>query len=515
MIHVTFVPCIWFSLCDTEAHELLMRVALNTKAADLAAQVDCTHDQLTAATRAAALKPLPQFTSCCPGWINWVEINRPDLLPHLSTTKSPQMMLGAVAKRGLFPKSKTLNSPRKPMRSVSLTELESVKDLAGADGKASEVRSDGNVVGADQIYGQGSFATGDEDLYVVSVMPCTAKKDEALRPSMSADVDAVITTRELARMIRAKRIPFASLSNEGQFDSPLGESTGAAAIFGASGGVMEAALRTASFVLSQQTRKAKIDAGEISATLPPPASVPLDFPSLRGVLPGVKTAMIAGVGEVAVCNGIASAQKLLSTNEWKDRFLAIEVMTCVGGCLGGGGEPKSEEADILQRRAAGIYEIDKKYPKRSSHENNQVLRLYDELLEKPLSHTSERLLHTSFAERHSARDLLGKFLGAVDRRDGVAAAALFTSGQESSSCVWHTNSDLGDITGRDKIADFIRHTLPPNKKGPLMTRHRFENPASGMVVLTPQGERVTFEVKTEGSGSKLKIVSLTRLVTPY
>jgi len=143
---------------------------------------------------------LPLFTSCCPGWINYVELHRPDLIPHLSTTKSPQQMHGAISKSG--PIAKTL-------------------------------ASEGN----------------DEEPYVVSIMPCTAKKDEAVRPGVRGDIDAVLTTRELAKMIRHRKIPFASLGNDGQYDSPMGESSGAAAIFGASGGVLEAALRTAADAL--------------------------------------------------------------------------------------------------------------------------------------------------------------------------------------------------------------------------------------------------------------------------
>jgi NADH-quinone oxidoreductase subunit G len=150
-------------------------------------------------------------------------------------------------------------------------------------------------------------------------MPCTAKKDEALRPTVRGDIDAVLTTRELARMIRARRIPFASLPNEARFDSPLGESTGAAQIFGASGGVLEAALRTAAHMAGLR-------------------DAPLEFKGVRGVAEGVKTAVVPGVGEVAAVSGIRAAQRLLADDEWRRRFVMIEVMACVGGCLGGGGE---------------------------------------------------------------------------------------------------------------------------------------------------------------------------------
>ena len=153
--------------------------------------------------RLTSQETLPLFTSCCPGWVNWVEINRPELLPHLSTTKSPQQMHGAITKRGGFARS---------------------------------LRSE--------------FAGERTEPYVVSVMPCTAKKDEAMRPGMSGDVDHVLTTRELARMIRSRGIAFGALAQDGRFDDPLGASTGAGQIFGASGGVMEAMVRTVSHLIA-------------------------------------------------------------------------------------------------------------------------------------------------------------------------------------------------------------------------------------------------------------------------
>ena len=246
---------------------------------------------------------LPIFTSCCPGWVNWVEINRPDLLPHLSTTKSPQQMHGALTKRGRFARS----------------------------------------LGGD-------FAQGRAEPYVVSVMPCTAKKDEAARPGMSEDVDRALTTRELARMIRARGIAFGALAEDGVFDSPLGASTGAAQIFGASGGVMEAMVRTATHLLGRED------------------SLSLDWKELRGVEGGIRAAQVPGVGKVAVCNGIAAAQRLVAGETWREEFVAIEVMACVGGCLGGGGEPKSDDPQILQKRARAIYELDRQAPRRRSHE---------------------------------------------------------------------------------------------------------------------------------------------------
>jgi len=252
-------------------------------------------------------KSLPLFTSCCPGWVNWVEINRPDLLSHLSTTKSPTQMHGALTKRGPF--ARTLGP---------------------------------------------EFAEGNTEPYVVSVMPCTAKKDEAVRPGVSGDIDHVLTTRELARMIRARGIAFSALSEEGEFDNPLGESTGAGQIFGASGGVMEAMVRTASHFIGEEN------------------SLPLEWHQLRGVSKGVKTAEIPEIGKVAICNGIAAAQGMLETETWRDEYVAIEVMACVGGCLGGGGEPKSEDPLVLEKRMQAIYSIDKNVPRRRSYENQNI-----------------------------------------------------------------------------------------------------------------------------------------------
>ncbi|WP_455217650.1 [FeFe] hydrogenase, group A, partial [Kaarinaea lacus] len=303
---------------------------------------------------------LPIFTSCCPGWVNWVEINRPDLLRQLSTTKSPQQMHGALTKRGAFARS----------------------------------------LGPE-------FAEGKTEPYVVSVMPCTAKKDESVRPGVSGDVDHVVTTRELARMIRARGIAFSALPEDGAFDNPLGESTGAGQIFGASGGVMEAMVRTASHF--------------IGATEP----LPLEWHQLRGVGTGLKEADVPGIGKVAICNGIAAAQRLLEEEAWRSEYVAIEVMACVGGCLGGGGEPKSMDPQVLEKRMQGIYQIDSNVPRRRSYENEDIQKLYATELQAPNSPKAHALLHTSYAARHSKRLLLMRFLDSVDRRDGKSAATLF------------------------------------------------------------------------------------------
>jgi NADH-quinone oxidoreductase subunit G len=370
---------------------------------------------------------LPLFTSCCPGWVNWVELNRPDLLPHLSTTKSPQQMHGAIAKRSGFARS----------------------------------------LGPD-------FAEGRAEPYVVSVMPCTAKKDEAMRPGVSGDVDHVLTTRELARMIRSRGIAFGALSEDGHFDSPLGESTGAAQIFGASGGVMEALVRTASHLKGVDNALA------------------LEWEVLRGVRDGVKTAIIPGIGTVAVCNGIAAAQHLLEEEAWRNDYAAIEVMACVGGCLGGGGEPKSLDPDILRKRAAAIYSIDARAPRRRSHENEDVQSLYATELDEPNSPAAHRLLHTHYAPRHSKRSLLMRFLDCVDRRDGAAAARLF-----HPDGIWSTASAFGEIKGAEEIEAFISFKLPPRRYGVKYDRHQMESATSvdDLTVLAPDGSRCSFHLE--------------------
>lgn len=399
-------------------------------------------------TRLRQGKRLPLFTSCCPGWVNWVEINRPDLLPHLSTTKSPAQMHGALTKRGRF--ARTLGD---------------------------------------------EFAAGDAEPYVVSVMPCTAKKDEAMRPGVSGDLDHVLTTRELARMIRARGIAFGALAEEARFDDPLGESTGAGQIFGASGGVMEAIVRTASHLAGLES------------------SAALEWRQLRGVREGVKAAEIPGIGKVAICNGIAAAQRLLQTDAWREEYVAIEVMACVGGCLGGGGEPKSVDPHVLEKRMRAIYEIDHQAPRRRSYENQSVQKLYATDLGEPNSAAAHALLHTSYAARNSNRLLLMRFLDAVDRRDGAGASRLFHP-QGS----WSTASPFGDIRGASNIGSFIETRLPPRKYGPGYARHRMASTADvdDLGVVTPAGERCRFsmEVDTlhEDGRSRTVIKTLVRQV---
>jgi len=374
---------------------------------------------------------LPLFTSCCPGWINYVELHRPDLIPHLSTTKSPQQMHGAISKSG--PLAKML------------------------------------------------AAENDEEPYVVSIMPCTAKKDESVRPGVRGDIDAVLTTRELAKMIRHRNIPFNSLNNDGEYDSPMGESTGAGAIFAASGGVLEAALRTAADALGLK-------------------NAPVEYTGVRGVERGVKTVTVEGVGTVAAVSSIGSAIDLLSNDDWKKQYLMIEVMTCPGGCLGGGGEPKSDDPDILEKRMKSIYSIDTASSKRKSHENMEVQKLYDDMLGKPLSEVSERLLHTTFASRGSARDMLSRFLSAVDHRDGESAANLC-----SNDCIWDTNTDVfGAVCGKDDIKSLIDERLSrgglSRKCGEEWPRHRLASPVEGTDVITPDGSKVHFNISLDGTG---------------
>ncbi len=398
--------------------------------------------------RFQANRELPLFTSCCPGWIHWVELHRPDLLAHLSTTKSPQQMHGALAKRGSFARS----------------------------------------LGAE-------YADGRREPYVVSVMPCTAKKDEAERPGNAGDIDRVITTRELARMIRSRGIAFNALSEDGAFDNPLGASSGAAQIFGASGGVMEAIARAAAHLLGVEDAQ------------------PLDWQAFRGVNEAVKSAEIPGLGRVAVCNGIAAAQQLLKSDHWRDEFVAIEVMACVGGCLGGGGEPKSTDPQVLQKRMRAVYDIDRNNPRRRSFENPEVQALYEQELDRPNSPKAHALLHTSYAMRRSKRLMLMRFLDCVDRRDGAGAAALM-----DPQAIWATASPFGEVHGAAAIAELINQRLPPRGFGPAYVRHRMRcaSDPDDLGVISVNGEHCHFDVDLgtlqESDGSRTVIRRLERHV---
>ena len=283
---------------------------------------------------------LPMITSCSPGWIKYCEHYYPDMLDHLSSCKSPQQMSGAVIKTWYAEKM-------------------------GIDPK---------------------------DIVVVGIMPCTAKKFETKRENQSAscypDVDYSLTTRELGRMIESAGIFFKHLPDE-EFDNPLGDSTGAAVIFGATGGVMEAALRTAVEKLSGEELKS------------------LDFTEVRGT-EGIKEASYTVNGmEIKVCvvSGLANANTIMEKvkNGTAD-YHFIEIMGCPGGCVNGGGQPIQHAVvrnfvDLRARRAAALYEADKDMPLRKSHESEAVKRLYAEFLGEPGSHKAHEVLHTSYVAR--------------------------------------------------------------------------------------------------------------------
>jgi len=278
---------------------------------------------------------LPMITSCSPGWIKYIEHYYPELLPHVSTCKSPQQMFGAMAKT-YYAQTNNINP---------------------------------------------------EDIYVVSIMPCTAKKFEASRPEMNSsgqrDVDAVLTTRELARMLHNAGIDFDHLQAS-EFDAPLGISTGAAAIFGATGGVMEAALRTVYEVVTGKT----LDK--------------LEFEAVRG-FEGVRSAAVELGGQevkVAIAHGLAHAKQILELIKCGEAdYTFIEVMCCPGGCIGGGGQPYGTTNAIRQKRIASLYKVDETMPLRKSHENPAIIKLYEDFLKEPLGEMSHKLLHTKYTYR--------------------------------------------------------------------------------------------------------------------
>ena len=280
---------------------------------------------------------LPLLTSCCPAWINFFEQNYPDMLDQPSTAKSPQQMFGAVAKNYLA-----------------------------------------NKMGVKR-----------EDLVVVSVMPCIAKKYECTRKEFSVDgnpdVDISISTAELAAMIKMANIDFVSLPDE-DFDKPLGESTGAAVIFGTTGGVMEAAVRTAYEVFTGKT----LDR--------------IDFKEIRG-FEGIRTASVDFNGtmvNVCIAHQLGNARKVMDgIRSGKFNFHAVEVMACPGGCIGGAGQPYHKgDASLLKARAQSLYREDADKPLRKSHENPYIVKLYKEFLGKPMSELAHHLLHTHYFDKH-------------------------------------------------------------------------------------------------------------------
>ena len=284
---------------------------------------------------------LPMATSCCPAWVRFSEMNYPELLPHLSSCKSPHQMFGAIIK-SYFAKENGIDPSK---------------------------------------------------IFVVSVMPCVAKKFERTRDDMQGvegldDVDAVITTRELARMIKQANIEFAELE-ESSYDNPMGEATGAAAIFGVTGGVMEAALRTAAETLEGKPLEK------------------LEFEEVRGKK-GIKKATLNIAGKeirVAVVSGLENAKAMMEEiKSGKVDFDFLEVMACPGGCILGGGQPiKSSktrsQVDVFKKRSSAIYSIDEKSTIRKSHENPYLKKAYKEYIGEPGGHTAHKLLHTSYVER--------------------------------------------------------------------------------------------------------------------
>jgi NADP-reducing hydrogenase subunit HndD len=290
---------------------------------------------------------LPQFTSCSPGWINYMEYFFPNLIPNISTCKSPQQMFGALAKTYYAEKE-------------------------GIDPK---------------------------DVVVVSVMPCTAKKYECTRPEMNdsgyQDVDYVLTTRELGRMIGEAGIDFVNLS-DGEQDSPMGMSTGAADIFANTGGVMEAAIRTVYEVVTGR-------------------ELPMDQLHVKPIqgLDGLKEASVTfedcvddwkfleGVtAKVAVAHGLSNARKACEmVAEGKADWHFIEIMCCPGGCIGGGGQPRFTTDEVRNKRIQAIYKEDEGREIRKSHENPAITQIYSEFLGEPLGHKSHKLLHTDYAAK--------------------------------------------------------------------------------------------------------------------
>lgn len=303
---------------------------------DFAADLTIMEEAHEMIERIKAGKDLPILTSCCPAWVKFFEHQFPDLLNIPSTCKSPHEMFGAVAKTYLASK----------------------------------------------------LGLKREDMVVVSVMPCVAKKYEAARPELESrgeqDVDVVITTRELGRMIKEAGIDFLSLPDE-DYDMPLGESTGASVIFGTTGGVIEAALRTASEMITGKPLER------------------VEFIEVRG-LQGLREAKVEIEDislNIAIAHGLGNARKLLeSIQKGESKYHAIEIMACPGGCIGGGGQPYHHgDLEIIRKRARGIYEIDRSKTLRKSHENPAIKEIYAKFLGEPGSHLAHELLHTSYFER--------------------------------------------------------------------------------------------------------------------
>jgi NADH-quinone oxidoreductase subunit G len=303
---------------------------------DFAADLTIMEETTEVIERIKRNENLPILTSCCPGWVKFFEHQFPDLIHIPSTAKSPQQMFGAVAK----------------------------------------------------TYLAGKLGIAPQNMVCVSVMPCLAKKYEASREEFSRDglrdVDIVISTRELGMMIREAGIQFNDLEDS-PFDDPLGESTGAGVIFGATGGVLEAALRTAADWLSGQ------DLG------------PIDFEAVRG-MSGIREAAVTVAGlelKVAIASGLGNARSLLERiRRGETQYHVIEIMACPGGCINGGGQPSIHgDTTILEARRRAIYEIDGGMKIRKSHQNPSIQKLYQEFLGQPGSPKAHELLHTHYHAR--------------------------------------------------------------------------------------------------------------------
>jgi len=273
----------------------------------------------------------PMFTSCCPGWVRFLKSQYPEMTPNLSTAKSPQQMFGAVVKTW-FAERKGINP---------------------------------------------------DNIILVSLMPCTAKKDECDLPVMNnakhgQDVDVVLTSRELSRMLKACHVNVNELADE-NFDDLLGDGTGAAVIFGATGGVMEAALRSAHYLATGKNPE------------------PEAFSAVRGSF-GWREATVDLNGipvRAAIASGLANAREIIEKiKNGEAAYDFVEIMACPGGCVGGGGQPILDGKELAPERAPILYDLDKESKIRFSHENPSVLKAYEEFFEKPLSHKAQELLHT-------------------------------------------------------------------------------------------------------------------------
>lgn len=286
---------------------------------------------------------LPMFTSCCPGWIAYVEKSSPDLIPYLSTCRSPHMMLGSVVKRFLC------------------TEL----------GRA------------------------PEDVYFCSVMPCVRKRGESDRleyaPGGVRDVDNVITTRDLGDLLKDAGVEDVQAIEESRYDDPLGAGTGAGQLFGVTGGVTEAAVRTVLQIVTGEAPP-RLEFAEVRGLDGTKAvEVPLRSASGRG---------LDGSLKIAVVNGLANAKQLIQRmRDGEESYDFVEVMACPGGCIGGGGQPRSKDKAVVEKRMQSVYALDRCAPIRFSHENPAVMALYERFIGEPNSEAAEAALHTTYTDR--------------------------------------------------------------------------------------------------------------------